>query len=171
MGVRSRAGIARIVHDLEAQGLIRRRRENGHFYLDVGTNGTGENGSGTMIGWLDVPDREDVDGAEVPFVVPPFMLDGIDASVVRAFRVRDGAFEAEHICEDDVILVELREFARDGQRVVAVLNGTRAVFRKYYRAGADIELRTSDEDAEAIRLPADRIEIRGTYRGLLRALA
>src|SRR5436189_481358 len=68
MGVRSRAGIARIVNDLETQGLLTRRRENGHFYIDLGKRtGATDTAEGMQIEWLDVPntvetqkDRRDI---------------------------------------------------------------------------------------------------------------
>ncbi|MEO7539253.1 MAG: hypothetical protein ABIV21_04460, partial [Pyrinomonadaceae bacterium] len=66
MGVNSRAGIARIVHDLETQGLLTRRRENGHFYIDVGHPAAQTNGiSGTLIEWLNAA-NESKDGDDTP---------------------------------------------------------------------------------------------------------
>src|SRR5258708_12456212 len=91
-----------------------------------------------------------------------------ESGSIRAFRVPDDAMAGEHIFEDDIALIEIREFARDGQWVVAVLNKTHAVLRKYYRAGADIELRTADENGEIISLAANRVDLKGVYRGLLR---
>ena len=173
MGVRSRAGIARIVQDLETQGLLTRRRENGHFYIDLGKRtGPADTAVGTQIEWLDVPgDGEDHKAwQDIPFALPAFMLGSYEPESLRAFRVTDDAMADENIFEDDIALIEAREFARDGQRVVAVLNKTNTVLRKYYRAGADIELRPADEDGEIIRIAANRIEIKGIYRGLLRPM-
>ncbi len=171
MGVRSRAGIARIVTDLETQGLLTRRRENGHFYLDIGKRSTRSETTGSiLIEWLDVPvaddDREEWHGR--PFAIADFMLGDRDPASVRAFRVTDNAFESIHICENDIALIELNPFPRYGKMVVAILDETRAVLRKCYREGADIELHTANEDGEIIRLAADHVEIMGIYRGLLR---
>jgi repressor LexA len=168
MGVSSRAGIARIVHDLESQGLLTRRRENGHFYIDVG-KGSGQSNAagGVHIEWLDVPnDSGRLDPS--PLVISEFMLGGFDPAVIRAFRVPDNHMDSSNICEDDIALIELRQFARDGQRVVALIDEERTVLRKYYREGADIELRA--DSGEVLRLAADRVEIKGIYRGLLRPM-
>ncbi len=175
LGLNSRAGIARIVHDLESQGLLTRRRENGHFYIDMGAGGGQSAGGGVMIEWLDLPR----DGQyrepwqDRAFVVPEFMIGYQTVERIRAFLVTDDAMAAEDIHVDDVALIELRQFVRDGQRVVAVLNKESAVLRKYYRAGAEIELRAADEtdEEEIIRLAADRVEIKGVYRGLLRPVS
>jgi repressor LexA len=166
MGVNSRAGIARIVHDLESQGLLTRRRENGHFYIDVGKRpGQFDTSGGLLIEWLETPIC-----SLPPFTLPEFMLAGYEPSAIRAFRVPDNALADEDICENDVALIELREFARDGQVVVAILDDTDTMLRKYFRDGAYIELRSSIEIEESIRLSADRVEIKGVYRGLLRPL-
>lgn len=170
MGVSSRAGIARIVHDLEAQGLLTRRREDGHFYIDLGRSASIAAG-GLLIEWLDVPARGEFrePWQNQPFSLPDFMLGGYEPGSIRAFRVTDDGL-APDIREDDIALIELRQFARDGQRVVAILDDESAILRKYYRAGADIELCPADENAEIIRLAADRVEIKGVFRGLIRPI-
>ena len=165
LGLNSRSGIARIVHDLEMQGVLTRRHEDGHFHIDIGV------GSAIVeIQWLDIPDddiaREDWE--TLPLSLPEFLLGGYEASSIRAFRVTDDAMAAAQICEDDIALVEFRDFARDGQSVVAILGKEQTVLRKYYRSGADIELRRADESGDIIRIAANQIELLGIYRGLLR---
>ena len=174
LGVRPRAGIARIVSDLETQGLLTRRRENGHFYIDLGRrNGAGDTAIGAQIDWLEVPDdtENEDDRHDTPFSLPSFILGTYEPESIRAFRVTDDAMAGENILEGDIALIEAREFARDGQRIVAVLNKKETVLRKYNRAGADIELRPADDNREIIRIPANRVEIKGIYRGLLRPVS
>ncbi len=168
MGVRSKAGIARIVTDLEAQGFLERRRVNGHFTIALVHNEITP-ASGEVIQWLETPDENtDGDVGRKPFALPEFMFGGHDSREIRAFRVTDDALVDEGISAFDIALVELRSFARDGDIVAAVLKKERTVLRKYYRAGAQIELCSSDEGGEIIRLAADRVEIMGVFRGLLR---
>ena len=150
--------------------MLERRRENGHFSIEFPGRESGTSG-GLLIEWLDVPadDGYREDWHERPFALPEFMLGLQVPDRIRAFRVPDDAMADENICEDDIVLVELRQFVRDGDRVVAVLNGERSVLRKYYRSGAYIELHPADgEGGEIIRLMSDRIEIKGVFRGLLR---
>lgn len=167
LGLRSRAGIARIVQDLEAQGLIERVREDGHFSLAIKSNV----GDSVTIDWLDVPeDGETADDLHRrPLTLPPLILGGFEATALRAFQVRDDAMAADHICEDDIAIIELREFTRDGQTVVAVVNDKQTVMRKYYRVGAEVELRTADGEGETLVIAANRVLIVGIYRGLIRA--
>lgn len=179
LGLSSRAGIARIVRDLEAQGLLTRRREGGHFYLETGpaVDASAPPG-GVVVEWLDAPGNDDYRESwqERPLMIPEFMLGFQTPERIRAFLITDNAMAAEDICEDDVALVELRQFVRDGDRVVAVLNREQTVLRKYYRAGAQIELRPAGSNEagcpdETIRLPADKVEVKALYRGLLRPVA
>jgi repressor LexA len=168
MGVRSKAGIARIVGDLEAQGFLERRRVDGRFVIALASADITP-ASGEVIQWLDTP-VEDMEGDadRKPFALPEFMLGSHDVCEIRAFRVTDNALAEDGISIFDIALIELRSHARDGDIVAAILKKDRAVLRKYYRAGAQIELCASDESGEIIRLAADRVEIMGIFRGLLR---
>ena len=160
LGLKSRAGIARIVQDLENQGLLKRCRENGHFSIEMKDSGTG-----VTVAWLIVPPGEVSE--ERPLSLPSFILGDYDPADIRAFRVTDSAM-APAIDIDDIVLVELRDFCRDGQPVVAILNETEAVLRKYYRVNAEIELRSSNDSVETITIAANRVKIVGVSRGLIR---
>ena len=98
------------------------------------------------------------------------MLGGHNTQEIRAFRVTDDALARDGIKIFDIALIEQRPHARDGDIVAAVLKKEWAVLRKYYRAGAEIELCSADDDGEIIRIAADRIEILGVFRGLLRPI-
>lgn len=171
LGVRSKAGIAKHIAALESQGLLSRRREDGSFGLEVrGENSAAE--SVCKINWLELPDvisaRENFENA--PLFVPIFMLGGYEAEKICAFRVPDDAMLDKNIVEGDVALIERRNFVRDGDLILAIVEKKRAVLNNYYRAGAKIELRPANERFETIVLPADKIKIEGVFRGLLRPL-
>jgi repressor LexA len=170
MGVRSKAGIARIVADLEAQGFLERRRVNGHFAISLLTETSADNSA--FIDWLDTPDDGDFreDFENVPFTLPAFAVRAFRPGDIKAFRVRDDALRSDGILMFDIVLLELRSFARDGDIVAAVIKKERTVLRKYFRSGAYVELCASDHDDEIIRIAADKVEIRGIYRGLLRPI-
>ena len=64
-----------------------------------------------------------------------------------------------------------KEFARDGDIIVAVIEKKRPVLKTFYRAGAFVELRPANKVYETIRLPANKLQIAGVFRGLLRPLS
>jgi repressor LexA len=170
LGVSSKAGIAKHIQALEAQGLLERRRENGTFKLDVQpVNKILE--AVCEIEWLEIPKLDTVieEWEKKPLYVPMFLLGYQPSDRLRAFRVPNDSMLDEHICEGDVALIEKRSYARDGDIVVASTN-KRIVLKKFYREGADIELRPANNEYSTIKLPANKIEIFGTYRGLIRPL-
>ena len=157
--LKSRSGIARIVADLESQGLLERQRENGHFLIKVSNSD-----STVSIAWID---GEGINTA-APLIVPSFMIGSYEPDEMRVMLVDDSSMAPE-IDIDDIVLIEIRDYCRNGQTVIAKLNGERIVIRKYYRAGAEIELHTADPEISPIILPANQISILGIYRGLLRS--
>lgn len=171
LGVRSKAGIARHIKALEAQGLLKRRRENGSFWLDLNA-GSAINQAVCEIEWLEFPRTETFveDWEKEPLFVPKFLLAYQEPEQLRAFRVADEAMREKQICEGDVVLIEKRSHARDGSIVVALIGGKQIVLRQFARIGAHIELRAASERYETIKFPANKIIIQGVFRGLLRPI-
>lgn len=174
-GLSSRGGVERIVSELESQGLLTRDRVDGHFSIEVTRSRSNNAASGGVhIEWLDAPYGHNREPWEMqPVILPEFILGYQTAERIRAFRVVDDALENSGIKEDDIALIELRKFVRDGTIVAAVVDGNATYLRKYYRAGSDIELRSSSDkdDENIIRRPADHIEILGVYRTHIRPIA
>ena len=173
LGVRSKAGIARHVASLESQGLLtRRREEGGRFNLQLRSRGEAENAV-CKIDWLDVPTPQHSfveDWEREPLFVPKFLLGYLAPERICAFRAPNDSMLEKHIREGDIVLIERRAFARDGDIVFALTADERAVLKQFYRAGANVELRPANVDYETIKLPAHRVKILGVYHGLLRPL-
>ena len=168
--VKSKAGVAKHIEALEAQGLLTRRRENGSFWLDLRPASTIADAV-CEIEWLEFPKSEMFveDWEKQPLFVPKFLLGYQEPERLRAFRVTNNAMFNEHICEGDVALVEKRSYARDGDIVVALTNN-RILLKQFYREGATVELRPANDKYPAIKLPANKVEILGVYRGLIRPI-
>lgn len=169
--VASKAGIAKHIEALEAQGLLSRRRENGSFWLDLSPPQTVFD-SVCEIEWLEIP-KGGIFAEEwesQPLFVPKFLLGYQTPERLRAFRVPDDAMFDEHIREGDVALVEKRSYARDGDIVAALTGNKTVVLKQFYRVGAFIELRPANEGYLPVKLPANKVEILGIYRGLIRPL-
>jgi repressor LexA len=167
----SKAAVAKHITALEKQGLISRRRENGSFSLELFPK---EAFSDLVceIEWLELPAnlRFLDDFSDETLLVPTFLLGFNKPEKLCAFRVQNDSMLGEHICEGDIALIEKREFARDGDIVVSIINSDRVILKRIFRDGANVELRPSNEKYEIIKIPADKVEIRGIYRGLIRPL-
>lgn len=170
LGVSSKAGIAKHIEALEAQGLLARKRENGSFWLDLQPIETLA-GAVCEIEWLEIPKSEMFveDWESQPLFVPKFLLGSQTPDRLRALRVTNNAMCDAHICEGDVVLIEKRSYARDGD-IVAAITGKRVVVKQFFREGAYIKLCPANDGYLTIRLPANKIEILGTFRGLIRPL-
>lgn len=169
LGVASKAGIAKHIEALENQGLILRSRENGSFKLEINpTKSILELIS--EIEWLKNPFSDEPDELSLkPLFVPNYLFNEQSADKIRAYRVLSDSMINEHICEDDVALIELRPYPRDGEIVVAFLtNDRKSVMQRYFRAGANIELRPSNTKFQTVVVPADKIEVVGVLRAILR---
>lgn len=167
----SKAAVAKHITALEKQGLISRRRENGSFNLEIFPKEVASD-LVCQIEWLELPDslRFLDDFCDETLLVPTFLLGFNKPEKLCAFRVQNDAMLEEHICEGDIALIEKRAFARDGDIVVSVVGGDRVILKRLYRDGANLEFRPSNENYEAIKVPADKVEIKGIYRGLIRPL-
>lgn len=167
----SKAAVAKHITALEKQGLISRRRENGSFSLELFPKETFSD-LVCEIGWLELPQTLRIldDFSDETLLVPTFLLGFNKPEKLCAFRVPNDSMLDEHICEGDIAIVEKREFARDGDIVVSIINSDRVILKRIFRDGANVELRPSNEKYESIKISADRVEIKGIFRGLIRPL-
>lgn len=87
---------------------------------------------------------------------------------VFALRVRGDSMIDDAICDGDLVLVEHRSHARNGEIVVAVLPGEEATLKRYYREGDRIRLQPANQALQPII--TDQVEIRGVVLGVVRRL-
>ena len=83
-------------------------------------------------------------------------------------RVRGDSMIEEQIRDGDLVVVESRSEARNGETVVALVHGTDATLKRFQRRGAKVVLEPANSTLRPIELPAEAVRIRGVVRGLLR---
>ena len=81
-------------------------------------------------------------------------------------KVRGVSMIDEHICDGDYVVVEPRQWARDGETVVALVNGFETTLKKYYREGDGIRLQPANEDMEPIY--SKDVVVQGVVIGIIR---
>lgn len=165
----SKAGIVKHIKALETQGLITRMRENGNFNLALRPPNLIEEAV-CEIQWLNEPKGDSFveDWEKETLFVPKFLLGYFAPQDMRAFRAPNDSMLEENICEGDVVLIEKRSFARDGDIVVALTENKKTVLKKFFRVGAKIELRPANANYLPILLPANKVSVLGIFRSLLR---
>jgi repressor LexA len=97
--------------------------------------------------------------------------DIIGAREVYALEVRGDSMRDEHIVSGDYVLVERTRTAREGEIVVALVDGTDATLKRFYREGNLIRLQPSNAEMAPIYAPAASVSIQGKVLGMLRKYA
>ena len=83
-------------------------------------------------------------------------------------RVRGSSMIEDQICDGDLVVVESRSEARNGETVVALVGGNEATLKRYYREGPRVRLVPANSDMDPIEVPAADVMIQGVVRGLMR---
>ncbi len=87
---------------------------------------------------------------------------------VYVLQVTGESMQDEHIVNGDYVLVEKTNTARDGEIVVALVNGSDATLKRMFREGDKIRLQPSNATMEPIVVPAATVQIQGRVIGVLR---
>jgi repressor LexA len=90
---------------------------------------------------------------------------------VFALEVRGDSMRDEHIVSGDYVLVERTRTAREGEIIVALVDGSDATLKRFYREGSMIRLQPSNTEMAPIFAPADSVSIQGKVLGVLRKYA
>ena len=87
---------------------------------------------------------------------------------VFALEVRGDSMRDEHIVSGDYVLVERTRTAREGEIVVALIDGTDATLKRFYREGDMVRLQPSNAEMAPIYASAASVTIQGKVLGMLR---
>lgn len=86
-----------------------------------------------------------------------------------ALRVRGDSMIDENIQDNDIIVVSSQETAENGQVVVALIDGSYATVKKFYREAEYIRLEPANPQFKPIFIKTPgRVQIQGVVRGLIR---
>src|SRR5262245_14033299 len=156
LGGISRVSVRDHLRALERKGAIKRRQREARaieildpqYTPSRGVPLVGTIAAGTPI--LEAGVREEVDLEEFLGVENGSFL----------LRVRGNSMIEDHICDGDLVLVESRTTARDGETVVAVV-GEEATLKRFRRDREHIRLEPANVTLEPMVFPAQAVQIRG----------
>ncbi len=90
-------------------------------------------------------------------------------SHIFVLRVKGDSMIDDHICDGDYILVEGASTAENGEIVVALIEGTDATLKRFFREpGGRVRLQPANAQMDPITLPARDVKIQGRVIGVLR---
>ncbi len=86
-----------------------------------------------------------------------------------ALRVRGDSMINEQIRDGDLIIIESRDTAENGQTVVALIDGSDATVKRFHQGRNHVRLEAANPSYEPIFVkPADRVRIQGIVIGVIR---
>jgi len=169
-GLSSVATVHRHVQHLVEKGMLRKAWNRSRSLEPVPPEAGGEEAGistlplvGTVAAGLPIEAIEDNETVSVP----ADMAGRPGESFV--LRVRGDSMIEDQICSGDLVVVEKRDEARNGQTVVALVDGSDATLKRFYRDGGKVKLVPANQTMEPIEVEAERVQIRGIVRGLMRS--
>ncbi|HZZ41902.1 MAG TPA: transcriptional repressor LexA [Tepidisphaeraceae bacterium] len=91
---------------------------------------------------------------------------------VYALRVRGESMIDDHLCDGDIVVIERRDSARNGEQVVALLDNGEATLKRYYKeSGNKVRLQPANRTMEPRMVDADKCRVQGVVIGVLRTYA
>ncbi len=85
-----------------------------------------------------------------------------------ALEVRGDSMIEDHICSGDYVLVQKTDRIRDGEIVVAMVNGSDTTLKRFYDEGDKVRLQPANSAMDPIRVPKKAVQIQGRVLAVLR---
>ena len=169
----SHAAVAQGLRILEEKGYLRR---DGRYSRSIHLLNPGGEAAGLQR-WHEVPvvgritaglpiyAQQEWDGSLV-----------LDADVFRgrdlfALRVRGDSMRGAGILDGDLAVCEPRQYAADGEIVVALIDGEDATVKHFFRHSDHIELRPANPAYAPMRYGFSRVLVQGKVVGIHRSVA
>jgi repressor LexA len=88
---------------------------------------------------------------------------------VYALQVRGESMIEDHICDGDYVLIERTSDVRNGDTVVALVEGLETTLKRFYREGeGQVRLQPANAALQPILLPASNVQVQGRLLAVLR---
>ena len=85
-----------------------------------------------------------------------------------ALRVRGDSMIDEQIRDGDVVIVEDRKSAQNGEMVIALLQGAEVTLKKFYRDNERVRLQPANDTMQPLIVDANQVQIQGVIVGVMR---
>ena len=85
-----------------------------------------------------------------------------------ALEVRGESMIDDHICSGDYVLVQKTDRIRDGEIVVALVDGSETTLKRFYDEGDQVRLQPANSSMEPIRVDKNRLQVQGRVLAVLR---
>jgi len=165
-GLRSLATVHKHLTNLQKKGLVKRDWNRSRALELVPTQVAVKAVELPLLGRVAAGSPIEAITASETIFVPEDMV-GREQTYV--LQVKGDSMIEEQIRDGDFVIVENRRTARDGEMVIALLDGERATLKKIYREGAGrVRLQPANARMKPILVDAASIRVQGVVIGVLR---
>jgi repressor LexA len=169
MGLRSLATVHKHVSNLQSKGLLNRGYNRSRSIDVVPIKGSGKKSQARTLE-LPLVGRiaacRPIEAVQNPETLS--LSDFTSSKDVFVLRVAGESMQDEHIVDGDYVIVEETKTARNGEIVVALVEGSDATLKRIYYEGEQIRLQPSNNKMQPIIVPAHNVALQGRVIGVLR---
>ena len=164
-GLSSLATVHKHLTNLQDKGFIRRAWNRSRSVELVPTRMGGRALDLPLLGYVAA-------GAPIEAVVSSETVtvpeDLVGARDTYALQVRGDSMIDEQIRDGDLVVVEDRQTAQNGEMVIALLEGSEVTLKKFYREKSHIRLQPANDAIAPIIVAADQVQVQGVVIGVMR---
>ena len=164
-GLSSLATVHKHLTNLEEKGFIRRAWNRSRSVELVPTRVGGRAIELPLLGTVAAGAPIEAVASSETIAVPE---DLVAAPDTYALRVRGNSMIDEQIRDGDIVIVEDRKTAENGEMVIALLRGTDATLKKFYREHGRIRLQPANPAVRPLVVEPDEVQIQGVVVGVVR---
>lgn len=165
LGLKSLATVHKHVANLEAKGLLQ-RGHNRSRSIDIVPQRHRARNLERLPLMGSIAAGRPVEASEIPETLS--FGDIVGNREAFALRVTGDSMRDDHIVDGDYVLVEPTSAARQGEIVVALVQGSETTLKRYYIEGPLIRLQPSNSEMDPIYVPAANVAIQGKVLGVVR---
>jgi len=164
-GLSSLATVHKHLSNLQEKGFIKRAWNRSRSVEMVPTRGGGRSVELPLLGFVAAGLPIEAVASDETFAVPEDFVGKHDTYVLR---VRGDSMIDEQIRDGDYVIVEDRRTADNGEMVIALLGGSDATLKTFYREHDTVRLQPANPTMQPIFVSADNVQIQGVVVGVMR---
>ena len=164
-GLSSLATVHKHLTNLQDKGVIRRAWNRSRSVELVPTRMGGRALDLPLLGYVAAGVPIEAVVSDETVTVPEDLVGTRDT---YALRVRGDSMIDEQIRDGDLVVVEDRQTVRNGEMVIALLEGSEVTLKRLYRENGHIRLQPSNDAVAPIIVAADTVQVQGVVIGVMR---
>jgi repressor LexA len=164
-GLSSLATVHKHLTNLQEKGFIKRAWNRSRSVEMIPTNTNGRSVELPLLGYVAAGLPIEAIATSETIAVPEDLVGRRDTYVLR---VKGNSMIDEQICDGDLVIVEDRKTAQNGEMVVALLSGSDVTLKKLYRENGRVRLQPANPSMQPIFADADQVQVQGVVVGVMR---